>query len=615
MFFITSAARRLTGSLQPLSTFGAKKAMSSILTGKVNQAVNTIVKNLLAQKNPQHVHACIKGRETIMKAIPKNDVANRTMARRCFRGIFNSNKTTQDASMNKLTHFIYGRPNFPPRPNLKAPINTGSAGQHQTTSTATNPLKPTLFSRGSKKGFDTKTIFSFLIGIPLFASASKWAWEKKSEEIQNRVLVDGGATVAKTILFYFRVSKDIALTIVCDDGLALEFLPDFRNNQEVVLHAIAKNKAAIAFADISLLSDKDFITKALSIQPDLIRDKPLLEKINPSLLEELEVGLVVVNTNGLYIEYLPEKLRCDRGCVLAAVRENGMALKLIKDHGKTNLENDSEVVYEAVCQNGLAIEHASEKRKKNDEIARAAVAQNGLALKHIPNPSKEIVMEAIRQNPDAEQFVSRKMKSKDVTDVIKQCEYTRFLRNPASITIAKDGVKKDRDLLLSMVSSDGNNLKYLLPEFQKDLEIVTTAFMKNGEALQYASIELRKNQPLIQEIVEEAVKNNGLALKFAFEDSQKDPKIVTIAVTQNGDALEFATNELKDNKDIVLVAMKNGGSIKNADPKWQNDPEVLFQARQGQQKKIRTILEKRGIVFEPLTTKIANVLQPLFYEK
>ena len=55
MFFITSAARRLTGSLQPLSTFGAKKAMSSILTGKVNQAVNTIVKNLLAQKNPQHV--------------------------------------------------------------------------------------------------------------------------------------------------------------------------------------------------------------------------------------------------------------------------------------------------------------------------------------------------------------------------------------------------------------------------------------------------------------------------------------------------------------------------------------------------------------------------------
>ena len=63
------------------------------------------------------------------------------------------------------------------------------------------------------------------------------------------------------------------------------------------------------------------------------------------------------------------------------------------------------------------------------------------------------------------------------------------------------------------------------------------------------------------------------------------------------------------------MAMKNGGSIKNADPKWQNDPEVLFQARQGQQKKIRTILEKRGIVFEPLTTKIANVLQPLFYEK
>jgi hypothetical protein len=601
MFFITSAARRLTGSVQPLSTFGVKKAMSSILTGEVNQAVNTIAKNLLAQKNPQHVHGCIKGRETIMKAIPKTDVANRTMARLCFRGIFNRNKTTQDASMNKLTHLIYGRPNFHPRPNLKAPIHTGSAGQHQTTSTATNPSKPTPSSSGSKTGFDKKTISSFLIGIPLFASA--WAWKKESEEIQNRVLVDGGATVVNTIPAYLRGSKDIALTVVCNHGLALESLPDFRNDPEVVLHAIAENKKAIGFAGITLLSDKNFIAKALSIQPDLITDKALIEKIDPLLLEEIEVGLAVVNRNGLYIQYLPEKLRCDRECILAAVKENGMALKLIKNHGKTNLENDPEVVYEAVCQNGLAIEHASQERKKDYEIARAAVAQNGLALKHIPNPSKEIIIEAIHQNPDAEQFVSRKMKSKDVTDVIKQCEYTRFLHNPDSITTAKDGVKKNRDFLLFMVSSDGNNLKYLLPEFQKDPEIVTAAVKKNGEALQYASVELRKNQTLIQEIVEEAVKNNGLALKFAFEDSQKDQKIVTIAVTQNGDALEFATHELKDNKDIVLVAMKNGGSIKHAYPKWQNDPEVLFQARQGQQKKITTILEKRGIVFEPLLRK------------
>lgn len=611
MFFITSAARRLTGSVQPLSTFGVKKAMSSMLTGEVNQAVNTIAKNLLAQKNPQHVHGCIKGRENIMKAIPKTDVANRTLARRCFRGIFNSNKTTQDSSMNKLTHLIYGRPNFPPRPNLKAPINKGSAQQHKTTSIPTNPLKPTPCSSGSKTGFDKKTISSFLIGIPLFASA--WAWKKESEEIQNRVLVDGGATVVNTIPAYLRGSKDIALTVVCNHGLALECLPDFRNDAEVVLHAIAENKAAIAFAGITLLSDKHFIAKALSIQPDLITDKALIEKIDPLLLEELEVGLAVVNRNGLYIQYLPEKLRCDRECILGAVKENGMALKLIKDHGKTNLENDQEVVYEAVCQNGLAIEHASDERKKDYEIARAAVAQNGLALKHIPNPSKEIIMEAIRQNPDAYQFSPWGMWG--IKDVSKEAKYKRFLHNPASITTANDEFKNDRELLFEMVTTDGNNLKYLLPEFQKDPEIVTTAVMKNGEALQYASVELRKNQTLIQEIVEEAVKNNGLALKFAFEDSQKDPKIVTIAVTQNGDALGFATHELKANKDIVLVAMKNGGSIKHADPKWQNDPEVFSQAREGQRGKIREILKEQGIVFEPWTKKIADTMGSLVYAK
>lgn len=62
----------------------------------------------------------------------------------------------------------------------------------------------------------------------------------------------------------------------------------------------------------------------------------------------------------------------------------------------------------------------------------------------------------------------------------------------------------------------------------------------------------RKNK----EVVLEAVKKNGMSLKFASKELQNDQEIVIEAVKQNGLSLKYLPNYYKNNIEIVLLAMQ-----------------------------------------------------------
>jgi len=57
----------------------------------------------------------------------------------------------------------------------------------------------------------------------------------------------------------------------------------------------------------------------------------------------------------------------------------------------------------------------------------------------------------------------------------------------------------------------------------------------------------------------EAVKQNGLNLKYITNKLKNDEDIVIEAVKQNGLSLKFAPNVFKQNKKVVMEAVKQGG--------------------------------------------------------
>ena len=112
-------------------------------------------------------------------------------------------------------------------------------------------------------------------------------------------------------------------------------------------------------------------------------------------------------------------------------------------------------------------------------------------------------------------------------------------------------------------------------EFQDDEEIVNVAVKKNGLALEFASSRLQNNYNMVMT----AVSKNGLALQFASKELRSNFEIVNAAVKSNGLALQYASNELKNNRDVVLNAIKsNGLSFRYASRDIINEKEVILEA-------------------------------------
>lgn len=96
------------------------------------------------------------------------------------------------------------------------------------------------------------------------------------------------------------------------------------------------------------------------------------------LAEQREAAIRRVTNDGFELRSLND-LRNDRQVVLAAVRQNGMALIYANEEHR----DDREVVLEATRQNGLAILAASEELKRDRDFILAALRKNRWVFAYI----------------------------------------------------------------------------------------------------------------------------------------------------------------------------------------------------------------------------------------
>ena len=115
----------------------------------------------------------------------------------------------------------------------------------------------------------------------------------------------------------------------------------------------------------------------------------------------------------------------------------------------------------------------------------------------------------------------------------------------------------DIDDVLAAVRQNGLALKYASANLQGNYDHVLAAVRQNGLALKYASANLQGNQ----DIVLAAVQKNGLALEFASPELQGNQDIVLTAVQQNDDALKFALDCLQLNHKFILAAVKSSPTV------------------------------------------------------
>ena len=108
--------------------------------------------------------------------------------------------------------------------------------------------------------------------------------------------------------------------------------------------------------------------------------------------------------------------------VLDAVEIDGMILgtDLLN---KSVFINDREIVMEAVNNNGMALQYATEKLQRDREIVMVAVKQDGEALQYASERLKgikEIVMAAVKQDGEALEYATTELqKHPDITQMVR----------------------------------------------------------------------------------------------------------------------------------------------------------------------------------------------------
>lgn len=154
-----------------------------------------------------------------------------------------------------------------------------------------------------------------------------------------------------TLARRLRADRTVVLTAVKNDGKSLRYaLGRLKEDKELLMLAMGSGNASILeFAPKELLSDFDFVFKAVSV------DGLALRYASDELKHDVEIVTMAVIQNGLAIQYAPDSMRDKRSIALYAVEQCGLSLEFVSDR----LKYDEEIVRAAVDQDPNAQKFAT----------------------------------------------------------------------------------------------------------------------------------------------------------------------------------------------------------------------------------------------------------------
>eukprot|EP01080_Neovahlkampfia_damariscottae_P002994 gene2994-5004_t len=274
--------------------------------------------------------------------------------------------------------------------------------------------------------------------------------------------------------------------------------------------------------------DKEFVLKIV------IYDPTALKYISDDLKKDLEFLKKALSFHGDGLKYLLPEQREKTRLVYEALKSDGLALK----HTSKKFNNDPKFVHVAVEQNPKSVLYAAKEVTHDKEFIRFLVKTYPKIYEFLPNDlqnDKKICEAALKGSPEIFKYFPKNMRSK---------------KHLAEICLAKNGIL----LEFCSINNNFNAIIHADTSLLNDKLIMKSVISKNGLYLALASLKIQNTF----EVVEIAVKNNGLALKYT-KKYQTKMEICLSAVRNNGLTLEFVSRDVR--KDGVSKYYYNGREI------------------------------------------------------
>lgn len=240
----------------------------------------------------------------------------------------------------------------------------------------------------------------------------------------------------------YRDDKEIVMASLGRDSWGLKYVSKrLKEDPEVVLKAISRNSKIRPSK--KLFSDKTFVLQALQANVHT------LKHASPSIKSDRDVLKLAVKLNGHTLQYASEDLKDDRDIVSTACRNVGTALA----YSSQRLRSDRDIVLLAVQHSRDDLEWWSRPRDKpkNGHLSNTIQSQQDSALLHASRDlqnDREIVLEALKTNGYSIRAASAEFRS-DKSFVLKAAE-----RVGQSICCADGPLRDDPDIVGAALSSD-----------------------------------------------------------------------------------------------------------------------------------------------------------------
>ncbi|GBR75752.1 hypothetical protein NO2_0395 [Candidatus Termititenax persephonae] len=312
----------------------------------------------------------------------------------------------------------------------------------------------------------------------------------------------------------------------------------------------------------------------------------IVRRLSPELLDDREVVLAAVQNNGSALKYASETLRGDKELALLAIEKaiGSVGYLDLVSSLSPELLDDKEVVLAAVNRNGIVLRYASETLRGDREVVLAAVNKNGYALEYASETlrgDREIVLAAVNRNGTVLQYASETLrgdKELALLAIEKVSEYDSISNLVRSLS---PELLDDRDVMLAAmnINKNGSLLKYASETLRGDKELALLAIEKAivcvDDLVSSLSPELRNNR----EVILAAVSKDGYALKYASETLRGDKELALLAIEKSATTplltlIKSLGQELRNDREIMKLAIsKNLNNIYYLSDKQINDPE------------------------------------------
>jgi hypothetical protein len=308
-------------------------------------------------------------------------------------------------------------------------------------------------------------------------------------------------------------TKEICLAAVSNIGYAIAYIKKENQTKDICLAAV--NNAGFAIRYIH----KDNISEEIALVA--VKQNGLV--LNYIINKTHEICYDAINQNGLALKYVPKDM-LNEDMYLDAVKQNGLALEFINEE-----DQNEDICNEALKKNIDAIKFV--KKNIDYDLALKAIRKDVMNLQYIPHAHVDIINEAFNKDHNVIKYIknynqTEEMCLKAIQHDIDLIQYVNFkIPNDLAIkAVTKNGIylkniiNQTDEIVKIALEQNINAFKYVknyTPNMCLDI------VKKDGMQLEYIKIQICKIEwkDYIDQIYMEAIKQNPLAIKFAFRQT------------------------------------------------------------------------------------------------